>query len=198
MATDTPLKALTSDPASLSMADRASVAASGQASKEGVLCGQLYCARADALRKIWLPPALPVEDGFLGAMIKTSGFTSADDFGRIAWVSTARHFFRTHRSVGGYLAHEARIIAGSTINSWLFAVLWEKGREGHAGAFVEARCVDEVIGYLAPVLLGAGPPVLGDAGITTLADAVTLDLQSVQPLGTDVKIVARPRWPEGD
>ena len=139
VSTDTPLKALATDPASLSMADRASVAASSQASKEGVLCGQLYCARADILRKIWLPPALPVEDGFLGAMIKTSGFTSPDDFGRIGWVPTARHFFRTHRSVGGYLSHEARIIAGSVINSWLFGRLWEEGRKGHAGAFIAAQ-----------------------------------------------------------
>ena len=88
VSTDTPLKALAADPASLSMADRASVAASSQASKEGVLCGQLYCARADILRKIWLPPALPVEDGFLGAMIKTSGFTSPDDWRMISCMGT--------------------------------------------------------------------------------------------------------------
>ncbi len=65
-----------------------------------------------------------------------------------------------------------------------------------AGAFVEARCVDEVVGYLAPTLLGAGPAVLVDAGIGTLADAVTLDVTSVERLGPDVKVVARPRWPE--
>lgn len=62
-----------------------------------------------------------------------------------------------------------------------------------AGAFVEARCVDEVVGYLAPLLLGAGPAALGDAGIGTLAEAVTLDIESVTRLGDDVKLVARPR-----
>ena len=36
-----------------------------------------------------------------------------------------------------------------------------------AGAFVEARCVDEVVAYLAPKLLGAGPAALGDAGHRT-------------------------------
>lgn len=65
-----------------------------------------------------------------------------------------------------------------------------------AGAFVEARCVDEVIGYLAPTLLGAGPAALGYAGVSTLADALTVDLTSVERLGPDIKIVARPRWPE--
>jgi len=69
-----------------------------------------------------------------------------------------------------------------------------------AGAFIEARCVDEVIAYLAPRLLGAGPSALGHAGIGSIAEAVTLDLDSVTRLGDDVKIVARPVWaaqPEG-
>jgi diaminohydroxyphosphoribosylaminopyrimidine deaminase/5-amino-6-(5-phosphoribosylamino)uracil reductase len=63
-----------------------------------------------------------------------------------------------------------------------------------AGAFVEARCVDEVVAYLAPTLLGSGPSALGDAGIATLADAVTLDVETVTRVGPDVKIVARPVW----
>jgi diaminohydroxyphosphoribosylaminopyrimidine deaminase/5-amino-6-(5-phosphoribosylamino)uracil reductase len=63
-----------------------------------------------------------------------------------------------------------------------------------AGAFVEARCVDEVVAYLAPMLLGSGPSALGDAGIGTLADAALLDIESVARLGADVKVVARPRW----
>ena len=65
-----------------------------------------------------------------------------------------------------------------------------------AGAFVEARCVDEVVAYLAPLLLGAGPSALGDAGIGTLADATVLEIESVTRLGEDVKVVGRPRWPD--
>jgi diaminohydroxyphosphoribosylaminopyrimidine deaminase / 5-amino-6-(5-phosphoribosylamino)uracil reductase len=67
-----------------------------------------------------------------------------------------------------------------------------------AGAFVEARCVDEVIAYIAPKLLGTGPSSLGDAGIVTIADAVTLDVDTVTRVGSDVKIVARPVWSEGE
>ncbi|MDT4917572.1 MAG: diaminohydroxyphosphoribosylaminopyrimidine deaminase [Pseudonocardiales bacterium] len=63
-----------------------------------------------------------------------------------------------------------------------------------AGAFVEARCVDEVIAYLAPTLLGAGPPALGAAGIGTLSDALMLDIESVTRLGEDIKVVARPQF----
>lgn len=65
-----------------------------------------------------------------------------------------------------------------------------------AGAFVEARCVDEVVAYLAPTLLGAGPAALGDAGIGTLAEALALDVESVSRLGPDVKLVGRPQWAE--
>lgn len=67
-----------------------------------------------------------------------------------------------------------------------------------AGAFVEARCVDEVIAYIAPKLLGAGPAALGDAGISTIAEAITLEVDSVTRVGDDVKVVARPVWAEGE
>jgi diaminohydroxyphosphoribosylaminopyrimidine deaminase/5-amino-6-(5-phosphoribosylamino)uracil reductase len=66
-----------------------------------------------------------------------------------------------------------------------------------AGAFLEARLIDEVIGYLAPKLLGAGSSVLHDAGITTMSQAVTLELLDVVRMGDDVKIVGRPRWATG-
>jgi diaminohydroxyphosphoribosylaminopyrimidine deaminase/5-amino-6-(5-phosphoribosylamino)uracil reductase len=65
-----------------------------------------------------------------------------------------------------------------------------------AGAFLEARCVDEVVAYLAPKLLGDGLHALGDAGIHTIDQAVTLDVADVTRIGDDVKIVGRPVWPE--
>jgi diaminohydroxyphosphoribosylaminopyrimidine deaminase/5-amino-6-(5-phosphoribosylamino)uracil reductase len=64
-----------------------------------------------------------------------------------------------------------------------------------AGAFVEAGFVDEVVAYLAPKLLGDGPSALGHAGINTIADALTLEVESVSALGEDVKIVGYPRHP---
>jgi len=65
-----------------------------------------------------------------------------------------------------------------------------------AGAFIEARCVDEIIVYLAPKLLGSGPSGLGDAGIVSIGGAVTLEIDEVERLGPDVKITARPVWAE--
>jgi diaminohydroxyphosphoribosylaminopyrimidine deaminase/5-amino-6-(5-phosphoribosylamino)uracil reductase len=64
-----------------------------------------------------------------------------------------------------------------------------------AGAFLEDRLIDRVIAYVAPKLLGGGPAVLGDAGITTMAEAVTLEVQDVMRLGDDLKITGRPAGP---
>ncbi|MBQ0984124.1 bifunctional diaminohydroxyphosphoribosylaminopyrimidine deaminase/5-amino-6-(5-phosphoribosylamino)uracil reductase RibD [Streptomyces sp. F63] len=67
-----------------------------------------------------------------------------------------------------------------------------------AGAFVAARAVDQVVGYLAPALLGAGPAVLADAGIGTIADALRLDVTGADRCGPDLRITAVPRGPAPD
>jgi diaminohydroxyphosphoribosylaminopyrimidine deaminase/5-amino-6-(5-phosphoribosylamino)uracil reductase len=59
-----------------------------------------------------------------------------------------------------------------------------------AGSFVRERLVDRVVGYYAPALLGAGPPVLHDAGITSIASAVRLDVRDVTTIGSDVRLTA--------
>ncbi|MGR4884953.1 bifunctional diaminohydroxyphosphoribosylaminopyrimidine deaminase/5-amino-6-(5-phosphoribosylamino)uracil reductase RibD, partial [Streptomyces sp. LARHCF249] len=61
-----------------------------------------------------------------------------------------------------------------------------------AGAFVAAGAVDKVVGYLAPVLLGAGPAALADAGIGTLAEALRLRITESVRIGTDIRITAVP------
>ncbi|WP_405689283.1 bifunctional diaminohydroxyphosphoribosylaminopyrimidine deaminase/5-amino-6-(5-phosphoribosylamino)uracil reductase RibD [Streptomyces sp. NBC_00057] len=61
-----------------------------------------------------------------------------------------------------------------------------------AGAFVAAGTVDKVVGYLAPVLLGAGPAALADAGISTIADALRLDVTETVRIGPDLRITAVP------
>ncbi|MFI8827308.1 bifunctional diaminohydroxyphosphoribosylaminopyrimidine deaminase/5-amino-6-(5-phosphoribosylamino)uracil reductase RibD [Streptomyces sp. NPDC053431] len=61
-----------------------------------------------------------------------------------------------------------------------------------AGSFVAAGAVDQVVGYLAPVLLGAGPQALADAGITTITDALRLDITETERIGSDVRITAVP------
>ena len=53
-----------------------------------------------------------------------------------------------------------------------------------AAAFLRADLVDEVIAYVAPMLLGAGADVVADLGITTIANALHLSVVSVDTLGT--------------
>ncbi|MFH9739405.1 bifunctional diaminohydroxyphosphoribosylaminopyrimidine deaminase/5-amino-6-(5-phosphoribosylamino)uracil reductase RibD [Streptomyces roseolus] len=67
-----------------------------------------------------------------------------------------------------------------------------EGGPALAGAFVAGGAVDQVVGYLAPVLLGAGPTALADAGITTLTRALRLDITETAPIGSDIRITAVP------
>jgi diaminohydroxyphosphoribosylaminopyrimidine deaminase / 5-amino-6-(5-phosphoribosylamino)uracil reductase len=59
-----------------------------------------------------------------------------------------------------------------------------------AGAFVAGGLVDRVVVYVAPALLGAGPPALGAAGITTIGSALRLSTRDVTCFGPDVRITA--------
>jgi diaminohydroxyphosphoribosylaminopyrimidine deaminase/5-amino-6-(5-phosphoribosylamino)uracil reductase len=61
-----------------------------------------------------------------------------------------------------------------------------------AGAFVGAGAVDAVTAYLAPALLGAGPAALAGAGISTIAQALRLDVTDVDRLGPDLRVTAVP------
>jgi diaminohydroxyphosphoribosylaminopyrimidine deaminase/5-amino-6-(5-phosphoribosylamino)uracil reductase len=91
------------------------------------------------------------------------------------------------------------------------AELWDHDRrhvllEGGAtlsAAFWQAGLVDEIVAYVAPVLLGAGEPAVADLGITTITGAARLDVVDVTlvdpdpdddgPAETNVRLTMRPR-----
>lgn len=69
-----------------------------------------------------------------------------------------------------------------------------------AAAFWRAGLVDEVVAYVAPVLLGAGRSAVADLGITTIADAAHLEITDVTVLDrtdpaddTNVRLTMTPR-----
>jgi diaminohydroxyphosphoribosylaminopyrimidine deaminase / 5-amino-6-(5-phosphoribosylamino)uracil reductase len=68
--------------------------------------------------------------------------------------------------------------------------VWLEGGPTVAAAFLEAGLVDEVIAYLAPALLGAGAPALGDLGIRTIDQALRLLPSEVTTIGPDIRIRA--------
>ncbi len=61
-----------------------------------------------------------------------------------------------------------------------------------ASAFVAAELVDEFLIYLAPSLLGGGMLALGDIGVDTIGAAKRLQIDSIEQLGDDLLVTARP------
>ncbi|MBF4623548.1 bifunctional diaminohydroxyphosphoribosylaminopyrimidine deaminase/5-amino-6-(5-phosphoribosylamino)uracil reductase RibD [Clavibacter sp. VKM Ac-2872] len=83
------------------------------------------------------------------------------------------------------------------------AALDELGRRGIRHVFVEggptivsalvaAGLVDEVVAYLAPVLLGGPRTATGDLGVPSMPAAHRLTLISTTRLGDDLLVIARP------
>jgi diaminohydroxyphosphoribosylaminopyrimidine deaminase/5-amino-6-(5-phosphoribosylamino)uracil reductase len=64
-----------------------------------------------------------------------------------------------------------------------------------AAAFLRAGLVDEVVTYVAPMLLGAGRNAVGDLGITTISDALHLRVADVTVLDDNVRLRMRPHAP---
>jgi diaminohydroxyphosphoribosylaminopyrimidine deaminase/5-amino-6-(5-phosphoribosylamino)uracil reductase len=61
-----------------------------------------------------------------------------------------------------------------------------------AGTFVDERLVDRVVGYVAPVAIGSGRPLLDNAGAPTIGAAWRLRLDDVTVLDGDVRLTWRP------
>ena len=70
--------------------------------------------------------------------------------------------------------------------------IWLEGGPTLAAAFLRAGLVDEVYAYVAPALLGAGRPAVGDLGISTMAGIERLSTLEVTLVGDDVRIHAAP------
>jgi diaminohydroxyphosphoribosylaminopyrimidine deaminase / 5-amino-6-(5-phosphoribosylamino)uracil reductase len=88
--------------------------------------------------------------------------------------------------------HDPKAVLAYLSDQGVVSVLLEGGPT-LAGAFVAAGMVDRVVAYLAPALLGAGPSALGNAGIETLRSALRLQVDAVDLIGDDVRIIASPR-----
>jgi diaminohydroxyphosphoribosylaminopyrimidine deaminase/5-amino-6-(5-phosphoribosylamino)uracil reductase len=99
------------------------------------------------------------------------------------------------------LHHPQRaIVTGSRDLPAILADLFDRGIrhafvEGGptlASAFVASGLVDEYLVYLAPVLLGGDRLATGDIGVGTIGEARRLSIDSIERLGDDLLVVARP------
>lgn len=94
-----------------------------------VICGQFYAMPGPAARRYILPIGLPVEDGFLHAMIVTDRFTAADDDALIDGLEGAWHIYPSERTVAGLIRHQTRLVMGSAVNAAVFRHLKAEGFE---------------------------------------------------------------------
>jgi glycosyltransferase involved in cell wall biosynthesis len=85
------------------------------------LAGGLYGIRASAARSVHLPIGLPVEDGFIRAMVVTDFLTRPDQLDRIDGDPGVFFIYESIRTVPALVRHQTRIVVGSAINAMLFA-----------------------------------------------------------------------------
>lgn len=70
--------------------------------------------------------------------------------------------------------------------------LYVEGGPTVASAFVAAGLVDEYLIFLAPAVIGGDRLALGDIGVGTIADARRLVFTSIEQVGSDLLVTARP------
>lgn len=124
----------------ISLLDRISMkTAQINQSASGQLCGQLYCARADWLRRLWIPEGIIVEDGFIKKMAVSNFLTEPEDATRRLLVAeTASHVFESYTRLPDVLATHRRQIAGYMIHRWIWEYLQNHLSEApDAAALVE-------------------------------------------------------------
>jgi diaminohydroxyphosphoribosylaminopyrimidine deaminase / 5-amino-6-(5-phosphoribosylamino)uracil reductase len=90
--------------------------------------------------------------------------------------------------------HDPDLVLKTLADREVVSVLLEGGAT-LAAAFVAAGRVDKVVAYLAPAFLGAGLPVLADAGIGTIGDILRWHVDDVETIGGDLRITAQPSKP---
>ncbi len=95
-------------------------------SASGQLCGQLYCARATWLRRLWIPEQIIVEDGFIKKMAVSNFLTEPENATqRLVVAETASHVFEAYTRLSDVLATHRRQIAGYIIHRWIWEYLQE-------------------------------------------------------------------------
>jgi len=132
VATDHPVKHIELQE-NYSLRDRISLAVSRMTkAAPGQLTGQLYAARACALRQAVLPKGLIVEDGFLKQFLCTTAFTQPLNNDLIQCAPNAAHVFEAYLSIGDILPNQRRQAVGHTLNRLLQNSLLQKTKSGQS------------------------------------------------------------------
>lgn len=104
-----------------------------------VLCGHLYCARASALRAIWLPTGLFLEDQFLNMMVVTKSLGDVPRETRVIRAADASHVFGAYTSMREIFGHELSMAIGSVVNAMLYDHLLRLPLDTDRAAYIRSR-----------------------------------------------------------
>lgn len=63
-----------------------------------------------------------------------------------------------------------------------------EGGSALAAAFLRVGLIDEIVAYVAPVVLGAGAPIIGSLGIDTISSAKRFRIQNIAVIGADTPV----------
>jgi glycosyltransferase involved in cell wall biosynthesis len=134
-----PVKDIVARPEGLGALDKIIAAAGGGLDDwKTAICGQLYAMPAARARRFHLPIGLPVEDGFLRAMVLTDALTGPEDFGRIDGLDGLSHLYASERRIAALIRHQTRIVIGSAINFAAFEALRALPEEARRPALARA------------------------------------------------------------
>ena len=157
-----PVKDTVVRPEGLSGMDKFIAAAAGGLDNwKTAVCGSLYAMPAGVARRFHLPIGLPVEDGFLRAMVLRDAITGPEDFSRIDGLEGMFHVYGSERTIAALIRHQVRIVIGSAVNYACFGALdrlpldqrhAELARaaqdEGWVGLAIKARLPEWPGGYI--------------------------------------------------
>jgi glycosyltransferase involved in cell wall biosynthesis len=122
-----PVKDIVIDPPQGVIPRLIAASAGGLDDWQAAICGQLFAMPAKAARRNILPIGLPVEDGFLRAMVVTDRFTQPDDLTLIDGLDGLFHIYQSERTIVGMIRHQTRLVVGSAINAAVFRHLAAEG-----------------------------------------------------------------------
>lgn len=124
VASSRPVKDIVHAPETLNLRDKMIAAAGGTLDnwRKGV-CGQMYILQADVARTFHLPIGLPVEDGFVRAMVLTDVFRKPENLDLIDGDDDIFHVYQSERGIFALIRHQTRIVIGSALNAAVFDAL---------------------------------------------------------------------------
>lgn len=122
-ASSRPVKDIVHDPSKCSGSLDNLIAAAGGTLGDwkSAICGEFYLLKADVARSFYVPVGLPVEDGFVRAMVQTKNFnTEGQPEDRLDGRDELFHVYTSERRVRELIQHQTRIVIGSAINTVIF------------------------------------------------------------------------------